>query len=528
MPKKNKNVKIPSLLIPTKYFQKAENAGNTSEFEECLTELINTANERYNEAHQAKQTNIVSPEKFTDCISNYKKIKDIMKISESSLIKIYDLEASLTILQARLNKIDTNPTTSNQLSLIEKEISNIETEFDTLNISINELSANPKDSFLTGSLQKLQGCKDEFSAHWNKNSNRIKADSYYNLAENLIKESYRRGEDPEKCQLLTEIKYHFKRSAELYNTAQLFDYAEQTESRIKQVENSMLDKLSNPSKKKNTSSTPEKISRLVLKKISLSDATNNTGLKTGPATSAIPQAIEPVWQVVTDKKMSLFSTENSVKTNSAKDQTLSNTAKRKRHPLEEHANMTLAKKSKQADPLESLWETENEKIVKQFCQIKIDERIIHALLIEKKFTELRAVACSNYAANIITEDLKNPELPQSKKLTLLTKAKNLLKKSAKYYNQADLSVKKDEIKQYIGCIKSSLKNLDTLNSFSSIAEKKYLVRSNHTVENIVSKDSVACTTRHTNNHFFKQPLEKSAFKDENQLHRHQHASLKQV
>ena len=50
MPKKN--VKITSLLIPSQHFQKAENADNTRELEECLTELINTANKHHNEAYK--------------------------------------------------------------------------------------------------------------------------------------------------------------------------------------------------------------------------------------------------------------------------------------------------------------------------------------------------------------------------------------------------------------------------------------------------------------------------------------------
>ena len=68
MPKKN--VKITSLLIPSQHFQKAENADNTRELEECLTELINTANKHHNEAYQVNQPAIIFPEKFADCICN--------------------------------------------------------------------------------------------------------------------------------------------------------------------------------------------------------------------------------------------------------------------------------------------------------------------------------------------------------------------------------------------------------------------------------------------------------------------------
>ena len=528
MPKKN--VKITSLLIPSQHFQKAENADNTRELEECLTELINTANKHHNEAYQVNQPAIIFPEKFADCICNYKKIKDIINnknILNRPLIKIYNLEASLTIIQAQHNKIDTNPKTKNQPDLIEEEINNIKIEFDKITIYINALSAKPKNNFPKNSLQNLQRYQEGFSKRWNEDSNKRKAHSYYNLAENLIERSNCLAiEDLEKYQLLTDAKSLLNKSVEFYEKAQLFNLAKQTIPRIKEV-NSVLKTLLNRSEKKNTTSTPEKIS-LVLKRLPLSNAINNTRLKTNSSTSTIPHAIKPAWQVVTDKKtLSLYSTKNLGNTNLARNQIPSNTAKRKRLPFDEHASFNKAKKSKPFYPLESLWQAENEKIVTQFSQIKIDDNITEIIIglqqklpLRKSLGEYAATVQNNRAVTIITRDLQTLELTHPEKFALLKKAKNLLKKSAKFYDKASLSVKKSEVNLGIHCIESSLKNLASFSSkastesIPSINKTEHLATLISTVGNISSKNRVAYYTRHANNFLFGRPLAKEDRKDE--------------
>jgi hypothetical protein len=141
---------------------------------------------------------------------------------------------------------------------------------------------------------------------------------------------------------------------------------------------------------------------------------------------------------------------------------------------------------------------------------------------------------NNYAVTIITEHLQTPKLPQAEKIALLKKAKDLLKKSAGFYNRANLPIKRNKIKREIHCIESSLKNLASFMSkvptdpILSIGEKEYHAKLISTVENIASKNRVAYYKRPTDNHFFKQPLEKSALKDENQPPTRQHYSLKRA
>ncbi len=511
MPKKN--TENLSFLIPKEKFQEAKDADSVRDLEDCLTELINTANRLYNQARAANNS-----KKFISCIKNYEHIKAVINDKktnfQSDFIELYDLEACLAICQAQLNSINTKPTKKTQLNAIKKNIKTIKVNFDALNNRINKLESALKNTASTTIFKKLLDYRNVFLDHWKKGSNERKAHSYYNLAEIFKKKSDNLKNEPsKKVQLLTSAKKLLSKSLKLYNKAQLFDFANQTKKQIDELDPSL-----------NTALLSENRSTLI---------------KIGPVILTASGDRKLIWKASDKTMLAPSSIKNSVKISpSTKDSILSTHRKRKRESFDEHASFSSAKKSKSFSELNSLWQAESEKIIKQFRQIKIDDdldkvtkSLVQNFSPKESFDERRAIAHNSYAVTIITEKLQTPELLHAEKISLLEKAKNQLEKSAKYYCRANLSLKSNEIQQCILCIGSSLKNLAAfinktpIKSIPAIDGKRYLARSSRAAKNIPSNDRIPYYTRYTKNFFFGQFLEKSALKGENQPHTRQSCLL---
>jgi hypothetical protein len=438
MPSKKTSSNI-SILMDENEFLKAKQASNKQDLEDCLIELMERANKHY-DAIYLKYKNNPDIEKFSFCMENFKKIKSIIEQKEPEIItqltKKFHLEAWISTLYSDIHALNLQPETEKQLNELNEKIHAVETDFNQLLTKISSLDSNDKSS------ARLLNYIDDFQKTWESKKNILKGHYYYNFAETLIEKGNEELETNKRT-FLEDAKHYFIQSADFYKQGNLLEFEAQTKERIKKLELTAKELL-DLSENNNFTKTPSKKLVIVLTKLSPSSIW----------AASYPQSIAKI-----------------AKPNESRS-TLGN--KRKSFNNTIFKPVKKLKTDRSTSELEPLWNVECEKILNEFNQLNIAIDLAHLSNNEKSFDERRAIAHNNYAIFLI-EDLNNAEknYSDSKKIAFLKKVEELLKKSAEFYKNANLSEKKDAIEQCISNLRSSLTNLEiNIKDASSIKTEK--------------------------------------------------------
>jgi hypothetical protein len=435
MPSKKTSSNI-SILMDENEFLKAKQASNTPELEDCLTVLMELANNRYNAVYRRYRNN-PDIEKFSYCGKNFKSIKSIIEHKENPTQltnKLY-LEAWISMLYSDVHALNLEPKAKDQLNELNEKIQAIETDFKQLLTKTSSLDSNDKIS------ARLLKYIEDFEQTWKTKDKRILADSHYNFAETLVEKA--NGElDTTKRTFLEDAKRYFIQSADFYKQANLLKFETQTEQRIQKLEKA-LKTIQDSSNNNHFGLLPDKKMVVVLTK--LSPSFENKGIKTESLWTACYRETSGKLTEIVDQSILPLVTQKIAESDEIKPIQ----GKRK---LFDH-DIKPAKKVR--------YETACTKLSNEFKQIGIEKYNFSDPSHENELIRYKASLASKFASAIIENlNFPNKKLSDTEKLGRLKEAQSGFSKSIAFYSQAGLPKEKGKIIQCSNLLASTIEKLN--------------------------------------------------------------------
>lgn len=195
---------------------------------------------------------------FQDCIQNYQTIRELIEYNRkknvsSNLLESYYLEAWLGEIQSQLNSLPQNPhnedivlSNDEKIEELTKSLLSLKTNAETLNLH----GQKKIDKALLKDFQDLFDKISEYSSYWDKTIYERKAAYYYNVAENLIKESDELSTNDQdfdlKKNLLSTSIDCIKAARNFYELYEQYQYANETLQYQKQIEKQFKQLIESP------------------------------------------------------------------------------------------------------------------------------------------------------------------------------------------------------------------------------------------------------------------------------------------
>jgi hypothetical protein len=441
MPSK-KTPQSTSILIDKMEFLKVEQASGEKNLEKHLIDLMKLANEKYDAVYLESKDN-PDIEKFTSCKENFEKIKSIIKPNKSSteLINKFYFETWISMLYSDVHALNLEPETEDQLNELNEKIQAIGTDFKQL--LTEKPSFNPKDE----STIKLQKYIEDFGKNWNSKKNMLLGHTNYNFAETLVEKSEIKLEDKTTHLIYQRdaIKF-FKKSADFYKQANLFEFKAQTEQRIKVLE--VTSKELQNSSSNDLVKNPLKELVVVLRKLSPARETN--GIKTESVwVASCKSALDKLPEVVDHSTFPQLVSKKTAQ---------SNEIPQTRGSKRESSDNIFFKPAKKIK-----WEDACTQLLNEFEQIGINYKyykLSDTNPSSQTLNKYKAILSIKHALSIIKNLMLSEEnITKTEKQNRLKEVKNSVSYAIDYYSHAGLLKEKGKMIQYHDILTSTINGL---------------------------------------------------------------------